>query len=214
LEASDKTSTAQNSFYTLYDDGTTSAPAGGASIPGRGRLIAGTVTTGTVTSTVTVPSFKWGRPDRDSDTSKRSGWYFDFTSTGEKSISGVNITGDQLIFASLIPAAAETAGSCSVGGGGGNKYQVNIDAGNGTFSVSAVGVFGEILTFDIPSASVTSISSSTGRPVKTVTKTTVDLGAKSAKVDTTTDNKIEQSFRSGRLSWRQINNYQDLKNAQ
>ncbi len=213
LEASDKTSTAQNSFYTLYDDGTTSALAGGASIPGRGRLIAGTVTTGAVTSTVTVPSFKWGRPDLDSDTSKRSGWYFDFTSTGEKSISGVNITGDQLIFGSLIPAAAETAGSCSAGGGGGNKYQVNIDAGNGTFSVSAVGVFGEILTFDIPSASVTSISSSTGRPVKTVTKTTVDLGAKGEKVDTTTDNTIEQ-FRSGRLSWRQINHYQDLKNAQ
>ena len=75
-------------------------------------------------------------------------------------------------------------------------------------------MFGEILTFDIPSASVTSISSSTGRPVKTVTKTTVDIGAKGEKVDTTTDNTIEQSFRSGRLSWRQINNYQDLKNAQ
>ena len=213
LEASDKTSTAQNSFYTLYDDGTASATAGGASIPGRGRLIAGTVTTGSVTSTVTVPSFKWGRPDRDTDTSKRSGWYFDYTSAGEKSISGVNITGDQLIFGSLIPAAAGTAGSCSVGGGGGNKYQVNIDAGSGTFSVSEVGIFGEILTFDIPSASVTTPSSGTGRRVTTVTKTTVGIGAKDAKVDTTSD-QTKPTAPSGRLSWRQINNYQDLKNAQ
>jgi type IV pilus assembly protein PilY1 len=210
LEASDKTSTAQNSFYTLYDDGTASAAAGGASIPGRGRLIAGTVTAGTVTSTVSVPTFKWGRPDRDSDTSKRAGWYFDYTSSGEKSISGVNIIGDQLIFGSLIPAALNTAGSCAAGGGGGNSYRVNVDTGNGTFSASAVGMFGEILTFDIPSASVTTISSGTGRRVTTITTTTVDLGAKGAQ---SSRSPTVTTFVSGRLSWRQINNYQDLKNA-
>ncbi len=210
LEASDKTSTAQNSFYTLYDDGTTSATAGGASIPGRGRLIAGTVTAGGETSTVSVPSFKWGRPTTDSDTSKRSGWYFDYTSTGEKSISGVSITGDQLIWGSLVPAAANNAGSCTASGGGGNKYKVNIDTGNGSFSVSAVGLFGEILTFDIPSAKVSSTSSGTGRRVTTVTTTTVDVGSKAAQ---SSSSPTLTTFVSGRLSWRQINNYQDLKNA-
>jgi type IV pilus assembly protein PilY1 len=210
LEVSDKSSTAQNSFYTLYDDGTNSANAGGASIPGRGRLIAGTATTVGETSTVSVPSFIWGRPTTDSDTSKRSGWYFDYTSVGERSISGVSITGDQLIFGSLIPAASGTAGSCTAGVGGGNKYKVNVDTGNGSFSVSAVGLFGEILTFDIPSAKVSSTSSGTGRRVTTVTTTTVDVGSKGAK---SSSSPRLTTFVSGRLSWRQINNYQDLKNA-
>lgn len=211
LEASDKTSTAQNSFYTLYDDGTPSATAGGASIPGRGRLITGTVTTGTVTSTVSVPSFKWGRPDRDSDASKRSGWYFDYASNREKSISGVKIVGDQLFFGSLITPAPETSGSCAAGGGGGNDYEVNIDRGNGTSRASAVGLFGEVLAFDIPSAKVVTVSTSTGRRMTTVTTTNVKVGAKGVQVSST---PTSTTFVSGRLSWRQINNYQDLKNAQ
>jgi type IV pilus assembly protein PilY1 len=211
LEASDKTSTAQNSFYTLYDDGTPSATAGGASIPGRGRLITGTVTTGTVTSTVSVPSFKWGRPTTDTDTTKRSGWYFDYASNREKSISGANIVGDQLFFGSLITPAPETSGSCTAGGGGGNDYKVNIDNGNGTFSASAVGLFGEVLAFDIPSAKVVTVSTSTGRRMTTVTTTTVKVGAKGVQSSST---PTSTTFVSGRLSWRQINNYQDLKNAQ
>jgi len=209
LEASDKTSTAQNSFYTIYDDGTTSATAGGASIPGRGRLIAGTVTTGSVTSTVSTPSFKWGRPTTDADTTKRSGWYFDYTSTGEKSLTGVKITGDLLVFGSLIPAAAGTSGSCTASGGGGNNYQANIESGNGTFSVSTVGIFGEILSFDTPSADVFTISSGTGRRVKTITKTNVAIGSNGVQIISPT----VTTFVTGRLSWRQINNYQDLKNA-
>jgi type IV pilus assembly protein PilY1 len=212
LEVSDKSSTAQNSFYTLYDDGTNSANAGGASIPGRGRLIAGTATTVGQTSTVSVPSFLWGRPTTDSDTSKRSGWYFDYTSVGERSLSGVSITGDQLVFGSVIPADSSNAGSCTAGGGGGNKYKVNIDTGNGSFSASAVGLFGEILTFDISGAtdSSVSISNSTGRRVTKVTTTTVDIGTKGAQ---SSPSPTLTTFVSGRLSWRQINNYQDLKNA-
>jgi type IV pilus assembly protein PilY1 len=131
---------------------------------------------------------------------------------GERSLSGVSITGDQLVFGSVIPADSSNAGSCTAGGGGGNKYKVNIDTGNGSFSASSVGLFGEILTFDISGAtdSSMSISNSTGRRVTKVTTTTVDIGTKGAQ---SSPSPTLTTFVSGRLSWRQINNYQDLKNA-
>lgn len=213
LEQSDTTSTAQNSFYTLYDDGTTSAlGTGGSEIPGRGRLMLGAAATSGALSTVSVPSFKWGRPTADSTdvtgNPTRAGWYFDFPGTTEKSIFSASIIGDQLLFGSLNPATTVVAGSCRGGGGGsGTTYNVNIDAGNGTFAASDVGLLGEALTLEIPGSNG---ASGTGRRTKTVTQLRVNMGSNGARVDPefSTTTSI-----TGRLNWRQVNNYQDLKNA-
>jgi type IV pilus assembly protein PilY1 len=199
LEASDTRSTAQNSFYALYDDDNASVADGVASISGRGRLMASTVTG----AEVTTNSFKWGRPTTDADTSKRSGWYFDFPSTLEKSISGATIIGNQVILGNLVPPTLTNADSCREIGGGGKKYNVNIDAGNGTFADSAVGLLGGILALNIPSA-----LNGTGRDLRT----TLDFGSNGARPDATTITPTPPST-PRRLSWRQINNYQDLKNA-
>lgn len=207
LEVADKTSTLQNSFYALYDNGTSNSPAGGAVIPSRGRLQAGVVNTTTLV--VTVAAFKWGRASSDTDTTQRSGWYFDYAASGERTVSPISAIGDTLRFGSLIPAAVAAAGSCASGGGG-NVYDINADTGVGTFKASTVGLFGESLIFNIASADTFTTSNSTGRRTKTSRTLALDVG--SAGVGTGGTLKEVQTV-AGRLSWRQINNYQDLKNA-
>lgn len=206
LETSDKTSLAQNSFYAIYENGSTSAPAGGAVVPGRGRLQAGSVNT--TTFLVSVPSFKWGRPLTDTDLTQRAGWYFDYVAGGEKSISPISLNGDNIVFGSIIPLAAGNAGACAASGGGGNVYELNVDSGNGSFRRITTGILGEQLAFDTESATTYTISTSTGRRIKTIRKTKINVTSNGPEVAPPTPIDIV----SGRLSWRQINNYQDLKN--
>lgn len=206
LETSDKVSTAQNSFYVIYEDGSSAATAGGASVQGRGRLQAGTINT--TTFTINVPAFKFGKPSSDTDLTRRAGWFIDYVAPGEKSISAIGVSGDFLVFGSVIPLAAGNAGACAASGGGGNVYDINVDTGAGTFRRITTGIFGEQLSFDTESATTYTISDSTGRRIKTVRNTRVDVTSGSLGIAPT--KPIE--FVAGRLSWRQINNYQDLKN--
>ena len=207
LEFNDINSTLQNSFYSLHDNGSSSSPAGGAVIPGRGRLQAGVVNTTTLS--VTVAPFKWGRASSDTDTTQRSGWYFDYAITGERTVSPISAIGDTLRFGSLIPAAVAAAGSCASGGGG-NVYDIDADTGVGTFRASTVGLFGESLIFNIASADTFTTSNSTGRRTKTTRTLALDVGSTGVATSGTLK---EVKTVAGRLSWRQINNYQDLKNA-
>ena len=207
LEFADINSTLQNSFYSLHDNGTSSSPTVGEVIPGRGRLQAGVVNTTTLS--VTVAPFKWGRASSDTDTTQRSGWFFDYATSGERTVSPISVIGDTLRFGSLIPAAVAAAGSCASGGGG-NVYDIDADTGVGTFRASTVGLFGESLIFNVPSADTFTTSNSTGRRIKTTRTLALDVG--SAGVGTGGALREVQTV-AGRLSWRQINNYQDLKNA-
>ena len=204
LENSDKTSLALNSFYALFENDKTSG-VDGAIIPSRGRLQAGAVNTTTLS--ITVPSFVWGMPTEDTDLTVRAGWYFDYVYPGEKSISPASINGDLIIFGSVIPLAAGASGACAASGGGGNVYELNVDSGVGTFRRITTGIFGEQLLFDTDSATTYTISTSTGRRIKTTRQTKVDVT--SGALGLAPPTSIE--FVSGRLSWRQINNYQDLK---
>ena len=206
LETADKTSVSQNSVYVVYEDGTATSLTGGAVIPGRGRLQAGSVNTSTFA--ITVPAFKWGRPLTDTDLTKRAGWYADYAFSGEKSISAIGVSGDFLVFGTVIPLAAGTTGSCAATGGGGNVYEVNVDTGVGSYRRITTGIFGEQLSFDTVSATTYTISTSTGRRIKTVRDTKIDVKSDGLTLAPTT----QRDFVAGRLSWRQINNYQDLKN--
>lgn len=210
LEAGDQASLAPNSFYVVHDNGSTAAdnnPAGASVISGRGRLAAGTLNPN---GTVDVPTFVWGRATGDGDTTQRSGWYFDYSGSGERQISGATLAGDTLIFGSLIPGATAASNVCGVAGGGGNQYRVNIDSGDGAFTVSNVGILGQPLVTEITSATTYSKSDSTGRRIKTISSQVFNQG--SGGIDPSSEKQVTTMI-TGRLSWRQINNYQDLKNA-
>ena len=223
LAASDKTSTAQNSFYTLYDDGSTTADSASSAresvITGRGRLQLGTVNTATFT--VSVPGLRYGRPITDGDTTQRSGWYFDFPTLGERIVSNGSILGNNFIISSLIPASSGAVGSCTAAGGSGNAYQLNIDTGNGTSRQSTVGLLGDVLVVDISTSSST--STSTGQGTRTTKRRSVSIGSQGITISAPGGSggpggppgpgEEDETIDNRRLSWRQINNYRDLKNA-
>jgi type IV pilus assembly protein PilY1 len=209
LETSDKTTTDKNSFYVIYDDGSSSpdstGPIGASIVSSRARLSAGSINT--TTGVITVPPFLWGRSLSDTDATRRSGFYFDFATSGERLISNASLAGDDIVFASLIPNSGNNAGSCSASSGGGNEYTVNVDSGNGNFLTSNVGLLGELFLAEINSASY-SASDNTGRRIKTTSTQVIQQGS----TGVSTSKTITNTLPAGRLSWRQINNYQDLKN--
>lgn len=211
LEIGDKATTTRQSVYAVYDNGTatpdSSISTATSAISGRARLQQGTLNTSTFT--ISVPAFKWGRPTTDGDTTQRSGWYFDFAASGERQISNATIFGDSVIFGSLIPGASASAGTCGATTGSGNEYIVNVDTGNGSFKVSTVGIMGEPLVGEISNATTYTTSDSTGRRTRTTKSQIIQQGSTGLNATSTTTTTVI----AGRLSWRQINNYRDLKNA-
>jgi type IV pilus assembly protein PilY1 len=211
LESADNTSTLTNSFYTLYDNGSSAAdasPAGNAAISGRGRLMAGTVNTST--KTISVASFKWGRPTADASTTSRAGWYFDMPVTGEKLVSNVQDLGPRTgSFNTVIPGASGAgAGSCSNSPGSGNQYIINILDGSGRFILSPVGLPGPPLFLNVNEETTETKSDSTGRRIRTTVQRGLTVGQSGVSPG------VVESTREtiGRLMWRQIYNYQDQKN--
>jgi type IV pilus assembly protein PilY1 len=230
LESGDKTSTAQNSIYAVFDNGKTTLNQSDTAtlastipsvITGRSRLQQGTLDT--TNKTITVSAFAWGRPMTDTDTSidtstgssvslpLKSGWYFDLPVSGEKMISNFLDLSPQVTFNTIIPGAAGATGSCTATPGSGNQYVVNIATGNGGYTVSTVGLLGASLYVDTDSgSSAPTTSDSTGRRTRTTNKTSLQSGSTGSAVAGTT---VVITDILGRLSWRQINNYWDLKAA-
>ena len=210
LEAADKNSTKTQSIYTVFDDGTAKADSTDSNrlslITGRDRLVASV--TDTTTKLVTAPAFKWGRPKTAADTTQRSGWYFDLPNFGERQISNAASVGDYLVFNSLIPGASGSANTCTASGGSNVEYIFNVDKG-GTSTVPKLSntLTGEPLVMDLEGATTYSSQDNTGRRIKTIVKQTLRNSADGLEPTS----KISISVIAGRLSWRQINNYQDLK---
>lgn len=201
-------SIATQSFYSIYDNNSTATDtSGGVSvISGRTRLQAGTATS----STVTIPAFVYGRPRTNGDLTQRSGWYFDFPRSGERLISSASLFGNAVLFGSVTPPETQ-AGSC--GTGSGNQYNVNIATGNGNLQGSQIGILGEPLVFELAS-SVSGVDS-TGRRIKTEKAVAVFQGSGDGTGGPglrAVPGQITNSMQVGRLSWRQITNYQELKN--
>ena len=209
LETADRTSSASNAFYVINDNGSTTFDNanGTAAISGRARLKQGSVDT--ATGAVSVAPFVWGRATSDADTTQRSGWYYDYPVGGERQVTDAQLNGNTLIFGSLIPGATGGANACGVGGGSGNEYRVGIDDGRGTFRVSRVGILGQPIVVEL-AQSLEEISNSTGRRTRTVTSQVIRQGSSGMDTSSATD-QTKKIIVAGRLSWRQINNYNDLK---
>lgn len=209
LESGDNLSTQVQSVYGLYDNGSTSADNSpiAAAISGRGRLQKGTVNT--VTKKIAVSVFTWGRPDADSNLAERSGWYFDLPSTGEKLVSSIiNQGGLTATFNSLVPGSSGSSAACATNQGSGKQYTISVGNGNGDYIDSTVGILGESLFLVNEEKTTVSKYDSTGRAVRKITKQGIQIGSQG--VSTGKSVVIEEAI--GRLSWRQIYNYQDLKN--
>lgn len=209
-EASDKGSTAQQTEYMVFDNDSNSgdsSPIGASAISGRQRLKQGTINT--TTGVISTPAFTPGRAITDVNTEIiRSGWYADLPTAGERQISSATIFGTKVVFGTLIPGSTGSS-SCTAAGGGGNQFTVDIATGNGDSYSSGVGLLGEPLVAEISSATAYTSTDSTGRRTKTITSQIFQQGSAGLSAGrTSTVNLVV-----GRLSWRQINNYQDLKNA-
>ena len=210
LEAGDKTSTLQNSFYAVFDDGTVVSDGGNpvsSAVSGRNRLQQGLVDSNTLK--VNVSAFRVGRAPTDAAAGTpplRSGWYFDFPVSGERIISSGSIIGNSFFLSSLIPASAGAAGSCTASGVSGNSYELNIDSGDGLFERSSVGLLGQTLLVKV--SEINETSDSTGKGLKTTKYQKIRIGSEGAIIS---PDKFSDSVVNRRLTWRQINNYQDLR---
>jgi len=214
LEATDNaisTATQVQSFYVLYDakDGA-AADGPDAGISGRARLQASTVS-GT---NIDTPAFLWADAGNASTgtavPNKKAGWYMDFPKGGsvggERQITNAVLFGKQIIFTSLMPPTASTS---ACGGGSSYTYFANLASGDGSISAISAGAQGAPIIFNVGAA--LSVSDSTGLRTRT---DKIVLGIPSSTGDnklTISEEKTADSL-VGRLSWRQINNYQDLKN--
>lgn len=215
-ESSDKSNIATQSAYMVFDNGSNSGdtlPNGVArvsAVSGRARLKAGTIST--ATKTLTTPSFTMGRAATDNDSETiRSGWYADFPASGEREISDASLIrlSSKVVFSTLLPGSA-TSNGCSTALDSGNQYTVDLANGGGSYSASAVGLLGETMLIERTDLTANSKSptNNTGRGIAIITTEQWQLGSGgSRKVKT-----IETPVEVGRISWRQIYNYQNLKN--
>lgn len=215
LEARDNnidTSTQTQSFYVLYDSGSMYTvdvqpdTGGQARFNGRARLQQGSISSGTIT----VPSFYWNVPRSTNSTNKKAGWYIDFplggSSGGERQITSATLFGQDILFTSLLPPSASTD---ACGGGSSYFYQANLASGLGTVVALSNGAQGAPMVFNV--GTTLSGSDSAGSRTRTDRAVFVRPGATASEGVTVSDTKSATST-VGRLSWRQINNYRELKN--
>jgi type IV pilus assembly protein PilY1 len=172
-------------------------------VAGRDYLQRGTSAGGIIT----IDEFIWGRVTAANiATSKeRSGWYFDYAASGERSVSDFTTSGLNVYFGTVVPPQNLTD-PCS--GGSGNIYAVNFTTGGGTSFVSQVGLIGQIF-IQKTTTSLISDSNSTGTRTETTTERIVIKGTEGFQ---TPPDDIKTVSQMGRLAWRQINNYHELKN--
>lgn len=157
--------------------------------------------------TVSGDPFIWGAPADTSVTPPvMSGWYFDFfssQSTGERAVTDATPVAGKLIFGSVIPATT------GCGAGGGRIYSVGISGGKGTSVVSEVGILASPMVIESNKMTITA-SDSTGQRTKTIRSIVITQGSKGMQIQSpATESKQQVS----RLSWRQINNFLERKNA-
>lgn len=215
LEAKDNmvgTNTQTQSFYVLYDSGNAVSKDiepdtdGTARFNGRARLKAGSITN----SAISVESFYWNRPRDSNSTDKKAGWYIDYPKSGslggEKQISAAALFGQTVRFTSLLPPSASTD---ACGGGSSYSYEANLASGLGTVTTMSSGAQGSPMFF-YTSSSVSN-SDSTGARVKTDKGVFVNPDATDTSGVSVSEPKTATS-QVGRLSWRQLNNYRELKN--
>lgn len=214
LELSDKNSTANQSFYGIWDNG--------APVSGRSNLQSQTVTAvQTVNNNdVRVTSanpVNWCTGTSNVGCSR--GWYIDLPDSGERSVTNSLIRSGRIIFTTLVPAA-----NVCVPGGTGWLFELNALTG-AALSYAALDINGDgaldasdkvilsgggssytsaVKTSAIPSSPNAIVQGTSGSGTQTTAGTT----GKETKEITQSDGSIlpvlEKGAGSGRISWRVI----------
>lgn len=202
MDAGDRTSTAVQSVYVLYDDVASGGHAHGEAGPiGRQRLQKGSVNTATFE--ISTPPFVWGNPASDEDLTQRAGWYADLPWPGERAIHAGVSAGSLWAFDTLIPAS-QGLRACD----GGFTYHVRYRTGSGASSRSLFGVPLELKTLALPSHGAGSQATGTGRRKKAIPMSAWSGGAGGSLQG----RAVPAETFAGRLNWRHVSNYRELKN--
>lgn len=151
----------------------------------------------------------------DSKTSQRRGWYFDLpeaTDNGERQVSRMVLSDGYLVFNTLIP----NPNACGAGGGG-HSCAVNAMTGLSSGSTcipSTIGLLSSPLVIQEGDGAYTS-TDSFGRRQETKKVAVINLGTGPGDGPGVTitrpieGGKVSQV--AGRLNWRQVLNYKDIK---
>ena len=208
LEASDLSAPFQvQSYYAVYDNLT-------AKVPSRSYLKQASVST----TAIDTGAFTWGVPATADAQGVRAGWYFNYAdaSGGERQVSGTQMIGSYAVFSSVVPAANGCAD------GNSHNYIVDLGLGDGIHIESTIGIQGEPLIIKVGEDSSTDATSA-GRAVRTTRYQIILQGSGGAKVadwntsvpGTTTnivDGSVSSKMPNRERSWRQIFNYDEIKN--
>jgi type IV pilus assembly protein PilY1 len=183
------------SFYTLLDQDQL--------ISSRSILQSPTSSIGALT--VTFPTFVYGSPTAASPNLKM-GWYMDFEAAiGERQISDITTVPGKVLYGSLYP----TKGSC--GEGGGRIYAQNTLTGNGTAQESEVGILAAPLVIDL--GAIAGVPrDTTGKRFGTNKLGIITQGSRTLKTITGPNGSYTTGLLANSwLSWRRLNNYQEIK---
>lgn len=211
IEPSDAKAARQDTYYALYDNNN-SGKKKGSNRPGvvgiDGRNYLQKVVSDEQGNLKPESPFTWGSPETANST-ERAGWYYDLPKQGERVIydsTYIPLT-TKVQFSSLLPDAVGTSGVCGTKGGNGNLYTMDLIAGTGQRRLVTVGVPGQPLVLFDDESTTTSKADSTGRSLRTRHVVTLQPGSKKLGAEGTS----KELLAVGRLSWRQINNYRELK---
>lgn len=214
LENSDLYTTAPHSFYVVYDNGSHSTDGGSnpfttgyrAAILGRQRLVAASLNS--TTATFTTPAFRWGRASSNNDASRRSGWYLDLPANGERMVFAMqDLTGGQAAFNTLSPNVADAElGVCTPLHASGTSYTANLIQGQGQHSLTETERLGAPMYFLHDTLTITSPTDSTGRRLRTTVRAAPNTSASAGL-------QVQIPEVIGRLNWREVHNYQELRQA-
>ncbi len=205
--------TLMQSFYALYDVNDQTSFEG--TIVGRKKIQPSSVNNSGVT---TLP-FVWTKPGEKSlsissgnpvSGAKKAGWYMDYPNSGsimgERQVSNAVLFGKNIVFNSIMPPSASTS-ACS--GGSSYTYTASIATGSVAISELINGAQGSPLVFRV-STNVT-VSDSFGQRTQT-DKVVLMSPSSSGDNKLVVGGSMQDSRTVGRLSWRQIDNYRDLRN--
>ena len=178
-------------------------------ITGISQLQAGTLSSAADgTAVVSIPSFVYGYPPNSASTLKM-GWYFNYdASVGERQVTEIVSDGKgRLLFSSIYP----TKGAC--GEGGGRYCELNVLTGNASCQESRVGIMAAPLVVIV--GLVTSDANAQGGRWTQERYVVITQGSKGMEIATPPGGggavRTSPARRDGSLSWRQIHNYQELK---
>ena len=201
LEIADLTSTSQQSFYGIRDK-----PDSLIKVKDRTELAKRTLTGAATDAQLTLAGASVSY--LDATTSK--GWYVDFTSTGnasERSVAPAKLGFGQVFFNTLTPASCPNVS-------GGRSYAVGtltgLAEGGKTGLLSNVGILSTPLAFITqPTVAESVTPNAVGRKVVAKTYSIVSFGTRGLAPSTPRTTKVS----AGRLSWREVFNYQGLRNG-